>query len=110
MYSSGGTGALTKIDNANDLIAKIVKFGEAAIYLLIGAAVVIIVWNVVKYLISGSKPEEKSAASMNILWDIIGLAIIVSIWGLVGILTNTFNVGGNTAPKQNFPTVNFLGN
>lgn len=82
--------ALQPITNVNNLSSRIIGIGNTVTYLLVALAVIYIVWNVVQYLIKTSEDKKKDAG-MNILWGIVGLFIIVSIWGLVNILTNTFN-------------------
>jgi hypothetical protein len=46
--------------------------------------------------------EERAAHRSSILWGLVGLAVILSIWGLVAILRNTFNTQNQT-PAQDFP-------
>lgn len=80
--------ALTPITNVNNLSTRLLGIGNVVIYILGSLAVVYIVWNVVQYFIHGE--SDKKEAGMNIIWGIVGLFVIVSIWGLVNILTNTF--------------------
>ena len=90
--------ALTTINNANDLTAKLIGIGNTIIYLLISLAIIYIIWNIVQYFIKGSEDEgSRQKSGTSILWGIVGLAIILSIWGLVNILTGTFK----TAPTSN---------
>jgi len=109
--------ALSTITNVNDLSTRVIGIGNTVTYLLVALAVIYIIWNVVQYLIK--QGDEKSAAIKNIGWGILGLFIIVSIWGLVNILTNTFkttsttqaipNLGNNTSnggiPANQVPIV-----
>ena len=95
--------ALTPVTDVNTLRDKIIGIANVVTYILVAAAVLFIVWNVVRYMISGSGEESKSKAGLNILWGIVGLFIIVSIWGLVNILTNTF---ATTPTNQNIPNFN----
>jgi hypothetical protein len=102
--STPTTGGSLQVTDVNSLSAKLLGIGDVVIYLLIALAVIFIVWNVVISLISGAKPEEKRAALGNIGYGILGLAIIISLWGLVNILTGTFNTKNNvpTPPSANF--------
>ena len=94
------TSAVTDV---NSLSAKILGLFNIASYILVALAVLFIVWNVVMYLIRGSDPAAKSAAGYNVLWGVVGLFVIVSIWGLVNILTNTFKT---TPTNQAIPVFN----
>jgi heme/copper-type cytochrome/quinol oxidase subunit 4 len=96
------TGSLTTITNVNGVATKLTSLGNIALYLLTALAVIFIVWNVVRYLIMGSGEEGRGKAGLNILWGIIGLFVIVSIWGLVNILTGTFATTPTDQPIPNF--------
>lgn len=111
--------ALAPITNVNSLSSRIIGIGNLFTYLLVALAVIYIVWNVVQYVVGGSDPDAKKTAGWNILWGVVGLFVIVSIWGLVNILTNTFkttptnqaipNLGNNTSsggiPANQIPIV-----
>jgi heme A synthase len=58
---------------------------------LIALAVVWFIWNVIQYTISDDE-EKKGKAKGQMVWGIVGIAVIVSIWGLVAILQNAFGV------------------
>lgn len=67
--------------------------------LLIAAAVVWFVYVVFKYALSTDE-EKKKEAKGHIIWGIIGLAVMVSVWGLVNILTSAVGVQpGQAAPN-----------
>ncbi len=94
--------AQTKVVDVNSLSTKLSSIGNVVVYLLVALAVIFIVWNTVIYVIKGSGEEGRSKAGMNILWGIVGLFVIVSIWGLVNILTNTFSTTATQQPLPNF--------
>ncbi|MFA6315552.1 MAG: pilin [Candidatus Paceibacterota bacterium] len=77
------------ITDVNSLSEKLVNIGNLATYLLIALAVIYIIWNVVKYMIKPGEDDRKIAGSA-IFYGIVGLFIILSIWGLVNILVGTF--------------------
>ncbi len=98
--------AQTPITNANDIIDQFYRYGNIAINVAISLAVIYIVWGVVKYAVMGADDEEKRGkAKEQVIYGVIGLAIILSIWGLVRIVTNTFSTGSNNAPTQDFPQI-----
>ncbi|MCX6719392.1 MAG: hypothetical protein NTZ38_03405 [Candidatus Taylorbacteria bacterium] len=96
--------AQSQLNNINDVSKNITSIINIVVYLLIALAVLFIIWNVVMSLIKGDKPDERNAALANIGWGVVGLAIILSIWGLVNIIMGTFKT--NTAPGANIPQVN----
>lgn len=99
--------SLSRISNVNNLATRLAGIGNIITYLLVGLAVIYIVWHIVQYFIKGE--SDRTEAGMNILWGIVGLFIIVSLWGLVNILVNTFYTDPNI-PKDRFPNANFISN
>lgn len=61
-----------------------------AVGVLIAIAVVLFLYGVIKYISSGDDEEGRKNAKNYIIYGIIGLFVMVSVWGLVGILTGTF--------------------
>jgi len=100
--------ALREISNVNSLATRLAGIGNIITYLLVGLAVLYIIWNIVHYFIRPNG-ADRSEAGMNILWGILGLFIIVSLWGIVNILVNTFYTNPNV-PRNRFPNANFVGN
>ena len=60
------------------------------ITLIVSAAVVVFIYGVFKFVRSDGK--EKEAGKDIMVWGIVGLFIMVSVWGLVNILQGTFNL------------------
>ena len=70
-------------------------------------AFIVFIFGVFKYFILGGHDDEaKKSGKSLMLWGLIGFFVMVSVWGLVNILTGTFNVnnGSTNAPTGN---VNF---
>jgi hypothetical protein len=113
LLPSSSVLALTKVNTSasglrtiNDVTDKFTNLGNTFIEVLIAFAVIWIIFNVVRYLIVGADSEEKrKTARQAIIWGIIGLAIILSIWGLVNIVLQTFKFNDNNAPVNQFPSV-----
>lgn len=83
------------ITDVNSLSSKLINIGNLFTYLLIALAVIYIIWNVVMYMIKPGEDDRKVAGKA-ILYGIVGLFVILSIWGLVNILVGTFR----TVPVQ----------
>ena len=73
---------------------------DPAVDLLIAAAVVLLLYGVVKYISSGDNEEERKKGKDLIVYGIIGLFVMVSVWGLVNILTGTFGLSPNIPKPQ----------
>jgi bacteriorhodopsin len=94
------------ITDVNTLTYKLTNIGNTFIQILIAFAVIWIVYNVVQYIVKSQDPAARSEIGKSIMFSIIGLFVILSIWGLVRILTNTFRTD-TTAPTDQFPQVQY---
>lgn len=85
------------IEQINAVINTIIPF-------LVGLAVLIIIWGVFNY-ISGAGDEEKRAqAKQYIVWGVVGVFIMLSVWGLVNILVNSFGLKKTPLTPDKLPT------
>ena len=96
----GATGTGGNLGNILCTIGDILKLIVPVVVIL---GIVYFVWGVISYVIAGDD-EAKTKGRDRMIYGIIGLAVIVAIWGLVNILINTFNLKGATG--RSVPTVN----
>lgn len=68
---------------------------DTVIPILIVLGIVFFVWGVIMYVISKDE-EAKKRGKDKMIYGIIGLVVIVAMWGLVGIVTKTFGLSGTT--------------
>jgi Kef-type K+ transport system membrane component KefB len=79
------------LTDINSVASKATNIGNLIIGLAISLAILYIIVSVVRYLIAGSGDEEaRKKGGEAILYGVIGLFVILSIWGLVAILRNSF--------------------
>ncbi|MFA6553943.1 MAG: hypothetical protein WCS89_00335 [Candidatus Paceibacterota bacterium] len=76
----------------SDLMAKLAGYLNQALALLMGFAVVVFVFYVIKYFIQPGDTKRVEAAQY-LMWSLIGFFVILSLWGLVNILISTFDLG-----------------
>ncbi len=96
------------VQNSSGLFNAIQSILNAVIPIIIALAVVYILWGIVQSFIKGSD-EERKAGHMKILYGIIGLFVMISIWGLVNILVGTTGLN-NQVPTNQIPNVNDITN
>lgn len=90
--SSSGFTCNTNFRNIGDIFVwATCLISNAMIPLIFALAVVIFFWGVVKFIKeSDSKEKEKGRTFM--IWGIVALFVMVSVWGLVNVLNMTFGV------------------
>jgi hypothetical protein len=87
--------------NVDALISAAFTWLSALVYIVIGIAVILFFWGVIKYVIVGSANEEGRRDARNlIVYGIIGLFIMVAIWGLVYFLASVLGVGVGGTPAM----------
>lgn len=78
----------------------VVRFIQSALgvatSLIVAAAVVWFMWGVFKFIMNPGEEKERADARAMMVAGIIGIAVMVSVWGLVRWVTNTAGVGGTT--------------
>jgi hypothetical protein len=87
-----------------DIIKIVVDYLSIGIALIISLAVVTFTWNVYRYFFQADA-ENKKEAGMYVLYSTIGFFVILSLWGLVNILKNTFELD-NSTPTIPFQSIN----
>jgi hypothetical protein len=79
-----------KLGDLFDFVTCII--GTSILPLMLALAVAMFIWGVIQYVLGGDEEKAREKGKQFMLWGIIALTVMVSIWGLVGILTNTFNL------------------
>ena len=57
---------------------------------VVGIAVFAVAWGIFKFILNAGDPEARKQGMATILWGVVGVFLMFSIWGLVNILKNTF--------------------
>ena len=65
---------------------------RTVIPLLFAIALVIFIWGVVQYVINSDQEEKKAKGRQFMILGFIPLAVLISVWGLVRILGNSFRI------------------
>ena len=102
------TFAENKPDAIDNIIKSVLALTSRLVPTLIGIALVLFLFGVLRYMFSKDGATQKEAKQF-MLWGIIALFVMVSVWGLVRIvqdivlgddIKNTMNTG------MDFPVIN----
>jgi hypothetical protein len=81
-------------DNFKELIGLIVfDLVNPLIFLVGSLAFLAFFWGIAKYIFSAGDEQKKASGKDVMLYGLIALFVMVSVWGLIGILRNTFFEG-----------------
>jgi len=103
--ASADDPTVTQICSSNSLedITGIINWASCLIYktvipFLFALATVAFIWGIMQYYLNPDNEEKRKKGKNYIVGGLIALFVMVSIWGIVGILTGTFEFG-NTIPQ-----------
>jgi len=75
----------TILQNVSDILNTVIP-----ILMILGTLVFL--WGIITYITAAGDEEKLKSARTFIIWGLIGLFVMVSVWGLVQVLNNTFGV------------------
>lgn len=85
-------------DLANKFISQVVN---PLIAVLFGIAMIVFIWGVVEFIAKAGSEEARTTGKQHIIWGLVGLAIMISVFGIIEILKNFFlidvGIGGGFA-------------
>ena len=84
------------LTSAFDSVKTIINF--YLIPLLVGLAVVYFLYGVLTYVRAGADETKRTEGRNMMIFGIIAIAVMVSVWGLVNFLLGTFNLSNQQAP------------
>ena len=80
------------VSNVNDVFVLAESILGKLAPMLIAVAVVVLLVAILGYIKAGSDEDKKKTYKDLMIYGIISLFVMVSIWGLVAILSGTFNL------------------
>lgn len=94
---------LALADDLGTTINNFTTWGYLLINFLLVLATLVFLWGIIKYITAGGDSGKISEARSYILWGLVGLAVMGSVWALTHYILNVFNVNtsNNAIPKYN---------
>lgn len=80
---------------------------NSAIPVVLALAVLYFFWGLAQYVLNSSDETKKAEGRNIMIWGIIALFIMVSVWGVIGILQQTFFGGSDVTGPSSIPSVPF---
>lgn len=81
------------------ILTEISSILNTVIPILMILATLIFLWGIIQYITAAGDEEKIKGAKWYIIWGLIALFVMVSVWGLVQVLTNTFDIGRPVTPQ-----------
>ncbi|MCR4311208.1 MAG: hypothetical protein NUV54_01405 [Candidatus Taylorbacteria bacterium] len=87
----------TQINTVLDLINQLLAIGSRLIPFFVSTAVFIVILGIISYVRHGDNEEKRAEGRMFIIWGIVSIFVMLSIWGLVNIVVGSFDLN-NAVP------------
>ena len=97
--------SLAAVNNLSDVGSFVINtINNVLVPVLFAIAFIVFLWGAFKKFNLAANSEEGKEQGKNLmLWGLIGFFVMVSVWGLVNILTGTVSFGNNTGPSTGTP-------
>lgn len=79
---------------------------NASIYALIGVATIVFMYGVILYVIAGGDEKKLASGKTYMLYGIVGLTVMVAMWGFVNLLIYTiFGSATDLSSPNAYPSI-----
>lgn len=92
---------ITSIESGFDRVFNIIN--KYIIPLAFAWAIVMFLWGVVKFVTSGGDQKKREESRNMMIYGIVAIFVMTSVWGLVNLLRSTVGLSNNNVPT-NLPT------
>lgn len=79
---------------AQDILKTVSDLLNMAVPIILTLAIIYFMWGLLQYILNSSDSTKQGAARNQMIYGIIAIAVMVSIWGLVGIIQSTLGIQG----------------
>jgi len=69
---------------------------DPIVLLIFSAGVFLFTWGLVVFLLNLDNPEARKTGVQHMLWGILGVFIMATVFGIISIITETFGLGDPT--------------
>jgi hypothetical protein len=100
IYTTAASLLLPTVTFAQNIQSIFLLFSNllnALIGMLITVAIVVFFWGLIKYLLHDGSSEDAHKGVYQMIWGVVAIFVMVSIWGLIALLQRTFGVDNNQA-------------
>ncbi len=70
------------------------------ILLLFALALAYFLYGVFEFIANWDNEENRTTGKTHMLWGIVGLAIMIGVWFILGAIVSTFNLQGTVDPQN----------
>jgi hypothetical protein len=102
VFAQGLSGGVGTADSAVNWLISAFSIASG---LILTAAVIFFLWGVFQYVRAAGDEGAQEVGRAHIINGIIGIAVMVSVWGLVNFFTRSANLQGGVQQAPTLPTI-----
>ncbi len=91
------------LGNLTQLVSSLKTLVNNILPLLLAVAVMYFFWGLVTFIRSAGDPKKVDEGKSIMIWGILALFIMISLWGILNWLATTTSLGGGSVPT--LPTI-----
>ena len=91
-----------------DVVSYIIGIINTIIPILTTLALVIFLWSGVRYIMTAQETKGKGPEREALLWGLVALFVLFSVWGILGILQNTLLGTSRTSGQATGAPLNII--
>lgn len=99
--------AITMAQTLGDILVLFTRIINALMPFIVALAVLFFIWGVFQFVKSAGNEDERTEGRDKMIYGIIGIFVMVSVWGFVNLLDNTFRLDSDYIPP--LPTFPLIG-
>jgi len=82
-----------QLGNINTFLTSIGNLVNTALPIVVGLALLAFFWGLVRFIFAAGEEDKRKEARSMMIYSIIALFVMVSVWGLVGFVGQALGVG-----------------
>ncbi|MBU0723179.1 hypothetical protein KJ973_03225 [Patescibacteria group bacterium] len=85
------------VTTLSEIETAVLEFLNKIPAILVALAVVFFLWSVIRFIKAGDNEDARTQGKALITYGVIAIAVMVSLWGLIGLLADTFDTKNKPA-------------
>jgi len=81
----------------DNFLGKLTNWLGLLLPILVGVAVIVFIWGLIIFIYKSNDETGRAEGKQRMIWGIIALFVMVSIWGIVGYIRDTLNINQENA-------------
>ena len=77
---------------------------DGSVTIVVSLAVVFFLWGMAKFILKADDETERAKGKQIMIWGLLTLFVMVSVWGIINFLQLAFFGGASTTPGWDIPT------